>query len=113
MMLKTLPVVAIVGRPNVGKSTLFNVLTQTRDALTSAYPGTTRDRQYGHVNLYDFHFILIDTGGLSDENADMTQLINHQAKLAIAEADHVFFMLDAKADITAEDMMIADIIRRS
>jgi GTP-binding protein len=108
-----LPVVAIVGRPNVGKSTLFNRLTRTRDALISAYPGMTRDRQYGEVNLNDRHFIIIDTGGITEETDDVGQLITRQALQAIQEADKVIFLVDAKSGITPEDKMIADILRRS
>jgi GTP-binding protein len=78
-----LPVVAIVGRPNVGKSTLFNRLTRSRDALISDVPGTTRDRQYGEVNLDDRRFIIIDTGGITEEMDDVGKLITQQAKQAI------------------------------
>lgn len=108
-----LPVVAIVGRPNVGKSTLFNRLTRTRDALISAFPGTTRDRQYGEVNINDRRFIIIDTGGITDDADDVGTLITKQAKQAIEEADKVLFLVDARAGITPEDQSIADMLRRS
>lgn len=108
-----LPVVAIVGRPNVGKSTLFNRLTRTRDALISAYPGTTRDRQYGEVHLDDRHFIIIDTGGLTEEQDAVDKLIAKQASQAITDADKVIFLVDARAGITPEDRLIADTLRRS
>ncbi len=108
-----LPVVAIVGRPNVGKSTLFNRLTRTRDALISAYPGTTRDRQYGEVHLDDRHFIIIDTGGLTEEQDAVDKLIAKQASQAIADADKVIFLVDARAGITPEDRLIADTLRRA
>lgn len=108
-----LPVVAIVGRPNVGKSTLFNRLTRSRDALTSSYPGTTRDRQFGEVNLHDRRFIIIDTGGITEETDSIGKLITTQALQAIEEADKVLFMVDGQAGITPEDKMIADILRRS
>lgn len=108
-----LPVVAIVGRPNVGKSTLFNRLTRTRDALISSFPGTTRDRQYGEVNLYDRRFIIIDTGGITEEMDDVGKLITQQAMQAIEDADKVLFLVDAKAGVTPEDGLIADTLRRS
>jgi GTP-binding protein len=109
-----LPVVAIVGRPNVGKSTLFNRLTRTRDALISDVPGTTRDRQYGEVRLLDRRFIIIDTGGITEETTDAVgTLITQQALNAIEDADKVVFMIDAKAGVTPEDKSIADTLRRS
>lgn len=108
-----LPVVAIVGRPNVGKSTLFNRLTRTRDALISSEAGTTRDRQYGEVNLEDRHFIIIDTGGITEEMDDVGQLITKQAKQAIDDADRVVFVVDGRAGITPEDRLIAESLRRS
>lgn len=108
-----LPVVAIVGRPNVGKSTLFNRLTRTRDALITAFPGTTRDRQYGEVNLDDRRFIIIDTGGLTEETDEVGKLITQQALQAIEDADKVLFVVDGKAGITPEDVSIADTLRRS
>jgi GTPase len=108
-----LPVVAIVGRPNVGKSTLFNRLTRSRDALISAFPGTTRDRQYGEVNLHDRHFIIIDTGGITEEADDVGKLITKQALQAIEDADKVLFLVDGKSGITPEDKAIADTLRRS
>lgn len=108
-----LPVVAIVGRPNVGKSTLFNRLTRTRDALISAFPGTTRDRQYGEVNINERHFIIIDTGGITEEMDDVGELITKQARQAIEDADKVLFVVDARAGVTPEDRMIADTLRRS
>lgn len=108
-----LPVVAIVGRPNVGKSTLFNRLTKTRDALITAYPGTTRDRQYGDVRIDGRHFIIIDTGGITEEIDVIGSLITKQALQAIEEADKVLFVVDGKAGITSEDKMIADTLRRT
>lgn len=108
-----LPVVAIVGRPNVGKSTLFNRLTRSRDALISAYPGTTRDRQYGDVHMDDRHFIIIDTGGITEEMDEVGKLITKQAMQAIQDADHVLFLIDGKAGVTPEDRMIAETLRRS
>jgi GTP-binding protein len=108
-----LPVVAIVGRPNVGKSTLFNRLTRSRDALISAFPGTTRDRQYGEVKLNDIRFIIIDTGGITEEMDEVGKLITKQALQAIEDADKVLFLVDGQAGVTPEDRMIADTLRRS
>ncbi len=107
-----LPVVAIVGRPNVGKSTLFNRLTHTRDAIISAFPGTTRDRQYGEVKTNERHFIIIDTGGITEETDEVGKHITKQALQAIEDADKVLFMIDGKAGITPEDRMIATTLRR-
>lgn len=108
-----LPVVAIVGRPNVGKSTLFNRLTRTRDALISSFPGTTRDRQYGDVHIGDRHFIIIDTGGITDEDNIVDKLITKQAQLAISEADKILFVIDGREGVSSEDRAIAQILRRS
>lgn len=108
-----LPVVAIVGRPNVGKSTLFNRLTRTRDAVISAFPGTTRDRQFGEVHVDSRHFILIDTGGITAEKDEVDQLITRQALQAIQDADKVLFVVDGKSGITPEDRSIAETLRRT
>lgn len=108
-----LPVVAIVGRPNVGKSTLFNRLTRTRDAIISDIPGTTRDRQFGEVKLLDRHFIIIDTGGITEETDDVGKLMSKQALHAIDDADMVLFVVDGRAGITPEDRMIAENLRRT
>lgn len=109
----TLPVVAIVGRPNVGKSTLFNRLTKTRDAVISAFPGTTRDRQYGEAKSYHERFIVIDTGGLSDESDPMNHLISQQVQFAIQEADYVLFLLDGRAGISSDDRELASWLRQT
>ncbi|OGT35129.1 MAG: ribosome biogenesis GTPase Der [Gammaproteobacteria bacterium RIFCSPHIGHO2_12_FULL_37_14] len=108
-----LPVVAIVGRPNVGKSTLFNCLTRSKNALMSAYPGTTRDRKYGEANYDDHRFIIIDTGGIVEKPDEIGKLITQQALLAIKEADHIVFLVDGREGIIAEDKAIANIIRRA
>lgn len=106
-----IPVVAIVGRPNVGKSTLFNCLTQSRSALVSDFPGMTRDRQYGEANLSDRRFIVIDTGGLTDESDDLNQLTVEQSLQAAEEADKVLFVVDGRAGLTVSDQIIADKLR--
>lgn len=108
-----LPVIAIVGRPNVGKSTLFNRLTHTRDALISAFPGMTRDRKFGEVKMEGRHFIIIDTGGITEETDDVGKLITHQALQAIEDADQILFLIDGRAGITTEDRTLAESLRRS
>ncbi len=106
------PVIALVGRPNVGKSTLFNRLTRGRDALVADFPGLTRDRQYGAAEISGLHVTLIDTGGLSGETESLTGHMESQALQAVAEADLVLFMVDARAGLTALDEEIADRLRR-
>ena len=107
------PVIAIVGRPNVGKSTLFNVLTQSRDALVADYPGLTRDRKYGHGSFDNKNFIVIDTGGLSGENEELDEHMAAQTLHAIDESSVVLFLVDARDGMTAADENIAAHIRRS
>lgn len=106
-----LPVVAIVGRPNVGKSTLFNRITVSRDALVSDFPGLTRDRQYGEANIAGRRFIVIDTGGLTDEKNDLDLLMAEQSLQAIQEADKIIFLVDARAGLTASDITIGEKLR--
>ena len=91
-----IPVIALVGRPNVGKSTLFNRLTRTQDALVAAVPGLTRDRQYGDGRIGDRPFIVVDTGGLAAGDDELEGLMARQAWQAIEEADRVFFLVDAE-----------------
>ena len=105
------PVIAIVGRPNVGKSTLFNALTRTRDALVYDMPGVTRDRQYGPATFEENSYIVIDTGGLSDDDAGIDHSMAEQSILAIEEADLVYFLVDAQAGLTAGDYYIAKLLR--
>lgn len=107
-----LPVIALVGRPNVGKSTLFNRLTKTRDAIVADFPGLTRDRQYGEGRLGDRPYIVIDTGGIGEEEALVDNLMTEQSRLAITEADHVFFLVDGRAGITGADEVIANQLRQ-
>lgn len=106
-----LPVVAIVGKPNVGKSTLFNRLTASRAALVSDFPGMTRDRQYGQATVDKHRFIVIDTGGMTGSADQLDKLINEQALLAIKEADKVLFVVDGRHGLTTEDQAIVDKIR--
>ena len=106
------PVIALVGRPNVGKSTLFNCLTRSRDALVAAVPGLTRDRKYGDGRVGDRAYIVIDTGGLSGERDQLDGLMAKQAQQAIEEADMVLWLLDARDGLTAADEAIAEFLRR-
>ncbi len=108
-----LPVLVLVGRPNVGKSTLFNRLTGTRDALVADFIGLTRDRQYGRGQLEERGFIVVDTGGLMPESVDpLAALAEEQAQVALAEADHIFFLTDACAGRHGSDEAIAGQLRR-
>ena len=107
------PVIALVGRPNVGKSTLFNRLTKSRDALVAEIAGLTRDRKYGEGKVGDDPFIVIDTGGISGQEEGIDEAMASQSFQAMKEADIVFFMVDVGAGITAGDRMIADHLRRS
>ncbi len=107
-----LPVIAIVGRPNVGKSTLFNVLTGTRDALVADLPGLTRDRQYGYGRRGG-RYIVVDTGGLVVAPSGIETLMAAQTAHAVAEADRVLFVVDARSGPTPEDLHVADRLRRT
>lgn len=107
-----LPVFAIVGRPNVGKSTLFNYLTRTRDALVADEPGVTRDRLYGNAQFGGRDYIVIDTGGLEADNEGVFSLMASQVRVAVTEADIVFFVVDGKAGINVSDEMIAQELRQ-
>ena len=106
-------VIALVGRPNVGKSTLFNVLTKSRDALVADYPGLTRDRQYGRVKFKSSEIIVIDTGGLSGESEELDSHMEKQTRLAVDESDIILFMVDARDGLTPADEVIADSLRRT
>lgn len=108
-----LPVIALIGRPNVGKSTLFNHLTRTRDALVADMPGLTRDRQYGFGKVGPRPYILVDTGGLSGNADGIDGAVARQTLHALAEADAVLFMVDARTGLTAADEVIAGQLRRS
>jgi GTP-binding protein len=106
------PTLVLVGRPNVGKSTLFNRLTKTRDALVADLPGLTRDRQYGHGQLGDRPFIVVDTAGFDPAaKSGIMHEMARQAEQAIAEADAVLFIVDGRAGLTPHDKAIADRLR--
>lgn len=106
-----LPVVALVGRPNVGKSTLFNRLTKSRDAIVANRPGLTRDRQYGTCLIGDQHFIVVDTGGIGEAEESIDNLMEGQSYQAIKEASLLVFIVDAKAGLTAADELIMERLR--
>lgn len=106
-----IPVIALVGRPNVGKSTLFNRLTMSRDALVADYPGLTRDRKYGEGSLENRRFIVIDTGGISGEEEGIDSAMAGQSLLAIQEADIVLFIVDSRVGLNPADQLIAKHLR--
>lgn len=107
------PVIALVGRPNVGKSTLFNRLTKTRDAIVADYAGLTRDRHYGNGKLGPHEYIVIDTGGFEpDAISGIYKEMAKQTRQAVAESDVVIFVVDARAGISAQDYDIAQYLRK-
>jgi len=105
--------VALIGRPNVGKSTLFNRMVKRRDALVDPTPGVTRDRHYARVSWEEHPFILVDTGGIDNEDDTITNHIRHQALMAIEEADIIFFLMDGREGLTPSDIEIVDLLRRT
>lgn len=106
------PVIALVGRPNVGKSTLFNQLTKSRDALVADYPGLTRDRKYGTGRVGEKPFIVVDTGGLSGDTEGVEEQMAEQVHQAIGEATVVLFLVDARDGLTPGDEVIVRQLRR-
>jgi GTP-binding protein len=107
------PVMALVGRPNVGKSTLFNRLTKSRDAIVADYAGLTRDRHYGNARHGRYEFIVIDTGGFEpDADAGIFKEMAKQTQQAVAEADVVVFVVDARAGVSGQDHDIANYLRK-
>lgn len=108
-----LPVIALVGRPNVGKSTLFNVLTSTRDAIVADVPGLTRDRQYGFGRVGPMPYVVIDTGGLIENPVGIEAQIRAQTERAVQEADRLILLTDARAGLTPQDDFVARELRRS
>ncbi|MCR5501525.1 MAG: ribosome biogenesis GTPase Der, partial [Lachnospiraceae bacterium] len=114
MSRKRKPIVAVVGRPNVGKSTLFNALAGERIAIVKDTPGITRDRIYADVNWLDREFTLIDTGGIEPDSKDIIlSQMREQAQIAIDTADVILFMVDVKQGLTDSDSKVADMLRRS
>ncbi len=108
-----LAVFALVGRPNVGKSTLFNVLTRTRDALVADVPGLTRDRKYGYARVGPQPAVLIDTGGVIEGPDGIEQQMAEQTRRAIEESDRVLLIVDGRAGLTPPDLHVATLLRRS
>jgi GTP-binding protein len=108
-----LPVVAIVGRPNVGKSTLFNVLTGSRDALVADFPGVTRDRQYGISRTGNTPYVIVDTGGLVSQAEGLEYHTARQVRIAIEESSMVLFVVSARDGLTTEDEVVAQELRRA
>ncbi len=113
MQKPTPPFVALIGRTNVGKSTLFNRLTRQSRALVDDQPGVTRDRLYSPVTWQDRSFILIDTGGFGGANDGLSREVRRQAETAAAEADLILFLVDATRDIQADDLDVAEFLRRA
>ena len=107
-----LPVVALVGRPNVGKSTLFNVLTRSRDALVADYPGLTRDRRYGRAQLGERRFLVVDTGGMVEMADGIDEMSMRQVDAALQEADVILFLVDARAGLNVSDQYFSERLRR-
>jgi GTP-binding protein len=108
-----LPVIALLGRPNVGKSTLFNQLTRSRDALVADQPGLTRDRQYGFGVVGPRPYIVIDTGGITDQSSGIDTLMLQQSMKALEEADVAVFIVDGRDGLSSDDHVIANRLRRS
>ncbi|KTD23098.1 GTP-binding protein EngA [Legionella lansingensis] len=106
------PVIALVGRPNVGKSTLFNRLTHTQDALVADFPGLTRDRQYGQAYFNQKPFIVIDTGGVGVDDLAIDALMSKQSEMALEEANIILFLVDGRAGLTGVDEEIAKRLRK-
>ncbi len=107
-----LPVIALIGRPNVGKSTLFNRLTRSRDALVADYPGLTRDRQYGFGKLGPVPYLVIDTGGVAGGEEGIFELMVDQTIRALQEADVAMIMVDGRSGLTAADEHVAELARK-
>lgn len=108
------PVVAVVGRPNVGKSTLFNVLAGERISIVQDTPGVTRDRIYADVNWLNMSFTLIDTGGIEPDSSDMMlSRMREQAQIAIDTADVILFLTDVRQGLVDADSKVADLLRRA
>jgi GTP-binding protein len=110
---RKLPLIAIVGRPNVGKSTLFNRITGKRRALVSREPGMTRDRHFGNADWSGRYFRMVDTGGLQHDESQLSGLISKQVEKAVNDAALILFVVDGQEGITAQDLNIAEFLRRS
>ena len=107
------PVIALVGRPNVGKSTLFNRMTKSRDAIVADFAGLTRDRHYGNGRLGKHEYIVVDTGGFEpDASSGIFREMAKQTRQAVAESDVVIFVVDVRGGISAQDHESAKYLRR-
>ena len=104
--------IAIIGRPNVGKSSLFNKLTKSRDAIVSDFPGLTKDRNYGFIKLKDRDTLLVDTGGIDNQKETLKEAISHQAWLAVEESSLIILLLDSSEDLNKEDLDIIYKLRK-
>lgn len=107
-----IPVIALVGRPNVGKSTLFNRLTKTQDALVADFPGLTRDRQYGQATFDNKSFIVVDTGGIGVDDIAVDSLMSKQSAIALNEADIILLLVDGRSGLTGIDETVANNLRK-
>ena len=115
MVRDRLPLVALVGRPNVGKSSLFNRLAKSQKAIVDPTPGVTRDRHYEKVTWHDKTFLLVDTGGIeaSDQADQINRMIQEQTRQAIEEADVILLLLDGREGVMPDDLKVVDLLRRS
>ena len=104
--------IAIIGRPNVGKSTLFNKLTNSRDAIVSDFPGLTKDRNYGFLKLKDKRALLVDTGGIAKDSDEIKEAISNQAWIAVEESEVVLFLLDGSESLSNLDFEIISKLRK-
>ena len=108
------PIVAVVGRPNVGKSTLFNALAGSRISIVQDTPGVTRDRIYADVSWLNYNFTMIDTGGIEPDSGDVIlSQMREQAQIAIDTADVIIFLVDVRQGMQDADSKVADMLRRS
>ena len=107
------PIVAIVGRPNVGKSTLFNRISRSRIAIVEGKPGVTRDRIYSDAEWLDKRFTLVDTGGIDYETDEITKQVRRQAMIAVKQADVIIFVVDGREGVTGLDEEVANSLRKS
>ena len=108
-----LPVVALVGRPNVGKSTIFNKIVGSKISIIEDTPGVTRDRIYSEGKFGEYRFNVIDTGGIDTEKQQFNDKIKMQAEIAINESDVVLFVVDGKDGLTSNDLAVRDILRKT